>query len=172
MTNRRATSLHNFICMPRRYYYRRSYGGRDKYSVEQNTFRIELTQQSDQGNIVCVPATTIEGMRKVKHITISLAENSNGGVGHIYWALVYVPAGYTPNNLTLPNPNAGGALYEPNGFVMNAGCMDTQAGPHRISSPIAKNLNSGDSIYLLLGAVGLVSTMSLTGLIRYAITLQ
>ena len=157
--------------MPRRYYPRRSYGSRDKYSVEQNTFRITLDNNTAQNSIVVVPSTTIEGMRKVKHITISVS-NSGSTVNTLYWAIVYVPAGYTCNNLRLPDINSGGALYEPNQFVMNAGCFDLDAGPSRLTSPVARNLNSGDSIYLVVGSPGLGSTMNLNGLVRYAITLQ
>jgi hypothetical protein len=158
--------------MPRKYYYRRpSYGSRDKYSVEQNTFRMTLGPELAQNSIIVVPSTTIEGMRKVKHLTISLS-NSGSTANTVYWAIVYVPYGYTANNLRLPDPNAGGALYEPNQFVMNAGVCDLDAGPTRISTPIARNLNSGDSIYLILGSPGLGATMNLNGLVRYAITLQ
>ena len=73
--------------MPRRYYPRRSYGSRDKYSIQQNTFRLLLTPQAPQNNIVCVPDTTTEGMRKVKHLTISLGNITGSGV--IYWALIF-----------------------------------------------------------------------------------
>lgn len=158
--------------MPRRYYYRRSYGGKDKYSVEQNTFNFQLTQASPQNSITCVPATTVEGMRKVKHLTISVSNTNTGGTGSLYWAIVYVPYGYNANNLNLPTVNAGGSLYEPNQFVMNAGCLDFDAGPHRISTPVSRNLNSGDSIQLVVGSPGLASTLNVHGLIRYAITLQ
>ena len=156
--------------MPRRYYPRRSYGSRDKYSIQQNTFRLLLTPQAPQNNIVCVPDTTTEGMRKVKHLTISLGNITGSGV--IYWALIFVPSGYSPNSLNLPTQNSAGNLYEPNQFVMNCGCIDIDAGPCRISSPIARNLNAGDSIHCLLGSPGLAAQIDVTGIVKYAITLQ
>lgn len=156
--------------MPKRYYPRRSYGSRDKYSVQQNTFRLLLSQQNPQNNIVCVPDTNVEGMRKVKHLTISLGNLSGSGV--LYWALVFVPAGYTANTLNIPAQNAGGSLYEPNQFVMNCGCVDIDAGPCRISSPVARNLNSGDSIQCIVAAPGTTGNIDVTGIIKYAITLQ
>ena len=109
-------------------------------------------------------------MRKVKHLTISLGNITGSGV--IYWALVFVPSGYSPNTLNLPTQNSAGNLYEPNQFVMNCGCIDVDAGPTRISSPISRNLNSGDSIQLVLGSPGLSAQIDVTGIIRYAITLQ
>ena len=156
--------------MPRRYYPRRYVVNRDKYSVQQNTFRLLLTSQNPQNNIVCVPDSATEGMRKVKHLTISLGNITGSGV--LYWALVFVPAGYSPNSINIPSQNAGGSLYEPNQFVMNCGCLDIDAGPCRISSPVARNLNSGDSIQCIIAAPGLSSQVDVTGIVKYAITLQ
>ena len=39
-------------------------------------------------------------------------------------------------------------MYEPNQFVMNCGVVDPSAGPIRFTSPVSRNLNDGDSIYL------------------------
>ena len=41
-------------------------------------------------------------------------------------------------------------MYEPNQFVMNCGVVDGTAGPIRFSSPIGRNLNDGDTIYLVV----------------------
>ena len=41
-------------------------------------------------------------------------------------------------------------MYEPNQFVMNCGITDTNAGPIRYYSPLARNLNDGDAIYLVV----------------------
>lgn len=89
-----------------------------------------------------MPAVDIQGMRKVKHITVSLTGITNEN--NIWWALVYVPNGTQPNPL---NTQAGQAsFYEPNQFVMAAGLNDLTAGPVRIRSPVSRNLNSGDSV--------------------------
>ena len=95
----------------RRYNSRRYVVNRDKYSIQQNTFRLLLTSQNPQNYIICVPDNAVEGMRKVKHLTISLGNIT--GTGVLYWALVFVPSGYSPNTLNLPGQNAGGSLYEP-----------------------------------------------------------
>ena len=68
------------------------------------------------------------------------------------------------------NGNPGASFYEPNQFVMAAGCNDPEAGPIRVRSPISRNLNSGDSIWLVVGTNQ--PQTSVRGLVNYAITLQ
>ena len=146
---------------------------RDKYSKE--NFRVEVTTGANlvnglyQGGQVIVPPTTTQGMRKVKHITIGLAKQSSDTefTEHpFHWALVYVPEGYAANALGAP----GGSLYEPNQYVMACGVIDPDAGPIRIRSPIARNLNSGDSISLVVGSNEASNTY--IGVVSYAVTLQ
>lgn len=158
--------------MPRRYYRRRSIGSRDKYSVEQTLWRISLTQASPQQYAEVVPATTIKGMRKVKHLTIQLSNMPAAEGWPLYYALVYVPEGYDANTLNVPSDNAISSLYEPNQFVMAAGILDTTSGPNRIHCPIARNLNSGDKIVFIIACPGLNQNAAFTGIVRYAITLQ
>ena len=85
-----------------------------------------------------VPASEIEGMRKVKHLTVSCSAEVD--TGSFYWALVYVPQGTTPGNITVNIVTGTGGMYEPNQFVMNCGVVDPSAGPIRFSSPVARNL--------------------------------
>jgi len=123
-----------------------------------------------QAAVGVVPPTTVQGMRKVKHIRISLSPEGTGPEGaaqsDVTWALVYVPEGYNPNNLDGLNEHS---LYEPNQFVMAAGHCDPNAGPVRISSPISRNLNSGDYIVLVIGTM---VQQQIRGVVEYAITLQ
>ena len=153
--------------MPRKFYRKTySYKNRDKYSVEQRavsfTTDSQLVSGLSQQAVVVVPPTDLQGMRKVKHLTCSLVSSSP--VSTFYWALVYVPQGTTPNPL-----QTGLSLYEPNQFVMNCGIIDNDAGPMRISTPLARNLNSGDAIYLVVGAL---AQTNINMCVRYAITLQ
>ena len=144
--------------------YKRIYrGNRDKYSVEHTAFRLEIQSAGSYSQLI-VPAATLSGMRKVKHLTISMASPAAGAGDHAYWALVYVPQGTTPGSL-----NPGGSLYEPNQFVMSSGVFDFSAGPLRVRSPLSRNLNSGDAIYLVVNveAAGLFY-----GVVQYAVTLQ
>ena len=146
-------------------YYKRKYyrGNRDKYSVEQTAGTLATDALGDGGTTVVVP-TTVQGMRKVKHLTISMAQNTSGT--GLFWALVYVPQGTTVNKLNVDEGN----MYEPNQFVMSCGIFDVDAGPMRITSPVSRNLNSGDSIALVLHSN--TPSTSFSYVVRYAVTLQ
>ena len=157
--------------MPK-YYKRRVYRryGSAKYSVEQSAGLLSVPA-GQQAYTQVVPDTTVGGMRKVKHLMISgsIPSNPSNSIATAgYWALVYVPQGTTPNTLTL----SGGSMYEPNQFVMNCGTFDADAGPIRISSPVSRNLNSGDKIYLIVGSADASRQLDLLYVVRYAITLQ
>ena len=148
-------------------YSRRINKNRDKYSVEQTSILLQIPNETindlyQQGTTV-VPATQDQGMRKVKHLTISLTNATDANI--LYWALVFVPEGYTANPIS-----PAGKMYEPNQFVMNCGIIDTNAGPIRISSRVSRNLNSGDSIALIVGSTNTGGYFR--GVVRYAITLQ
>lgn len=155
-----------------KFYKRKFYTSRDKYSVEQHAFA-QSTDTSGNLAVVVVPSSTLQGMRKVKHLTVSLAtpdtSSQAGQITAIYWALVYVPAGTSPSPLSIVGPD----LYEPNQFVMNSGIVDPNAGPIRFHAPISRNLNSGDAIYLVCrGVYPSSATIQIYGMVRYAITLQ
>lgn len=100
------------------------------------------------------------------NMTSFITGAADGG-SSIYWALVYVPQGTNIGALNLNN-----SMYEPNQYVMNCGIVDTSAGPLRFTSPVARNLNSGDSIYLLLGTLSATANNNLQGVVKYAITLN
>ena len=150
-------------------YYRR--GSRDKYSVEQQAGRLEIPAASQAWTTV-VPDTATQGMRKVKHLTVSLASdelNAESGSPFSYWCLVYVPQGTAVNTMTLTGASG---MYEPNQFVMNCGVVDFTAGPVRVSSPVSRNLNSGDKIVLIMSNPNASVQKNLAYCVRYAITLQ
>ena len=149
----------------RRPYKRARYGKKLKYSVQQKAFEFSAAPGVTTKGVV-VPAATVEGMRKVKHLMITVQQEPGAA---LYWALVYVPQGTTPNDLDLGG-TAG--MYEPNQFVMNCGISDVNAGPIRFSSPLARNLNDGDAIYLLVRPAGFTEEVVVRSVIRYAISLQ
>lgn len=152
--------------MVRRYFKRRYYN-KDKYSVEQSAGEISIPNEGSDANVIVVPAADLQGMRKVKHLTISMTGpyGTTSTSQNVYWALVYVPAGTQPNVLNTTGTN----LYEPNQFVMNCGIIDTDAGPVRLYSPVSRNLNSGDSIVLVIKAP---SSATYKYVVRFAVTLQ
>ena len=129
------------------------YGKREKYSIQQKASVASIS--ANQTSVVdIVPATTTEGMRKVKHLTCNLTQVVAGGSSaesNLFWALVYVPQGTRAGALNIATAGADpSSMYEPNQFVMNCGVVDPTAGPIRISSPISRNLNDGDKISLLI----------------------
>ena len=145
-------------------------GSRDKYSVEQQAGALQVPANS-QAYATIVPDTGVQGMRKVKHLTVSLASHevtSQTATQLAYWALVYVPQGTTPNTMNITGTSG---MYEPNQFVMNCGCVDFSAGPVRFSSPVSRNLNSGDKIVLIMANIS-GGEVYYYYTVRYAITLQ
>lgn len=159
----------------RRPYLRPSMPPRSKYSIEQKSFQANANTTTAVNSIyqdifTIVDATTLQGMRKVKHVmcNLTLTGSSTGpdAINPLYWAIVYVPQGTNVGALNLNN-----SLYEPNQYVMNCGVIDPSAGPIRFSSPIARNLNSGDSIILVVGKTS-ASPAVYSGVFKYAITLN
>ena len=164
--------------MPRKYYKR--YHNKDKYSVEQTIYESPTVDNWTaitnglQWSIQVVPPVETEGMRKVKHLTMTFANYRTGSdqdAYPIFYALVYCPQGYDPNNLNLPTLNTAFNLYEPNQFVLSSGVLDFSGGPLRIRTPLARNLNSGDKIVMCLGTTN-TSNQRIYGEVKYAITLQ
>ena len=158
--------------MPK-YYYKKKYyyrGSRDKYSVEQTVGSATTAAEGATTSQTIVPPATFQGMRKVKHLTISMGTGGAGSGSMLLWALVYVPEGTVPGAL---NYVSGGAsvLYNPNQFVMGCGIFDFDAGPQRVHCPLSRNLNSGDQIMLLVRGLDSVG-INYTYVVRYAITLQ
>lgn len=171
--------------MARYYRRRRTYRKKNKWSIEQRPGFIAgngWTTTTDsylnrQALIPIVSATTQEGVRKAKNISISLATPAGPSTNQyqtqnwsFYWALVYLPEGSVANELKSTDQ-----LYTPSQFVINSGIVNAEQGKMRISSRLARNLNQGDSIYLLIGtnssAVGTSdnATNRFNYLVRYAI---
>ena len=153
--------------MPKKYYRPKT-----KYSVEQSAFTEGLTANT-QTSTLLVPPTAVQGMRKVKHLTVSLAASGSvSALQNIFWALVYCPEGVNPNSLTVSTiAGQSTPLYEPNQYVMSCGVFDFNAGPNRISCPVSRNLNSGDRIFLLM-ANPTANNQTLYGVVRYAVSLH
>ena len=172
-----------FKKMPRRYFKR--HFNRDKYSVEQTAIvspaisgwsLIEGTEGQTQSSLqwvtTVVPPSDENGMRKVKHLTISLT-NSTSDTLVLFYALVFVPEGYTPLPIRVPTAGSGTYMYASNQFVMSSGVIDFGAGPNRIRTPLSRNLNSGDRIFLIMATNTTAAAASqVLAQVTYAITLQ
>jgi len=154
----------------RRPYKRARYAKRDKYSIQQKAVEFVTGSEDATGKVEIVPGSDVEGMRKIKHLTVSVTTEQD--LGAFYWAIVYVPQGTTPGNLTVNIGTGTTGMYEPNQFVMNCGVVDPTAGPIRFSSPVSRNLNDGDSIYLCVRNTNNDQPVTYNAVVRYAITLQ
>ena len=169
--------------------YRRRIVNKDKYSIEQTVIRTHPLNswttiasippniaESRQFKIPVLPASDMQGMRKVKHLTftISNGEWPNSEADSLLYALVYVPQGYHPQDINFPALDSAVSLYDANQYVMSSGVLDFGGGPLRIRSPLSRNLNSGDSIYLLLALPYYPKEKDsiFTIEVKYAITLQ
>ena len=122
--------------MPRKYYKRTS--KKDKYSIEQTNFctpavnswtqvlaENDSQQNSYQWNIDVVPSSDFQGMRKVKHITISLCNPGTTNENHpIIYNIIYVPQGYNAQPIPFPNNGYAQNNYQANQFVMSSGVVD------------------------------------------------
>ena len=94
----------------RRAYKRPRYGKRDKYSVQQKAFQFSA-DSGTSSTWLLVPATTLEGMRKVKHLMVNLTIDPDS-VGPMWWAIVYVPQGTTVGSINVTTSASATGMYE------------------------------------------------------------
>ena len=82
-----------------------------------------------------------------------------------------MPQGYQANALFpyFSESQLQGSMYEPNQFVMSCGYIDPSAGPIRIASRVSRNLQSGDSVAIVIGSTMGTTTIALQGVVSYAI---
>ena len=157
--------------MPRRYR-RRTYIRRPlktiKYSNETACFNnFPVGAASGEFHtfdpFVLIPPTDIQGTRKVKNITLRIGASTTTVTNFIF-AVVYVPDGTVPNGLSTSEDENFGSLYEPNQNVIMSGMFagqlavpsetlsDSAVSPSTFRSRLARNLNSGDSIVMLIAS--------------------
>lgn len=123
-----------------------------KYSNETtnffNDYNINQGDSLATGKIPLIVQTPVQGMRKCKNFTLNICCYSDVP---ILFALVYVPQGTNPSDLnigTVANPTS---IYEPNQNVIISGVVPkTLTTPVVKYTPLARNLNSGDQIFLVL----------------------
>jgi hypothetical protein len=98
-----------------------------------------------------VPGSAAQGVRKVKNLTVKFVTTTL----HVplIFAVVYITEGVDPHNVTMSagTPTQPVSLYEPAQNVIMYGQLVTQPqGPQQFHTRLARNLQSNDSIYLLL----------------------
>lgn len=166
------------------YYPQRSkvVGKRNKYSAM--TYYVKNGDPSEvdyKPYFTIVNPTNVEGMRKVKNISIQLSFSSlyfdktdnqfkYTENQQILWAIVYVPKGSEPGILN----EANGVLYSPPQFIMASGIYDCEqpGNSSRIFTPLSRNLNPGDGIAFVYKPRHILYNGQLGAVINYAITLQ
>ena len=91
---------------------------------------------------------------KVKYFRLNVVFESSVTA---LWALVYVPDGLPIGRLNVAGSQVDsvpGALYEPQQFIIASGVYTSQgssgaSAPLRVWSPLARNLNPGDGVFLV-----------------------
>lgn len=147
--------------------YSRSYYGRGfsrsvkpvKYSNETYNSTASYTYDgSTPGTqyVTLIDAISQTGMRKVKNFTLSITQtpilDSDQAVkaaSSFVYALVYLPDGVSATSLNIGSGQNSVSLYEPNQNVIMSGVCSSDNGQIRLSTRLARNLNSGDKILLL-----------------------
>lgn len=123
--------------------------------------------------IILTP-TNVAGMRKVKNISVRIAStlpNTVTAGGSCVMALIYAPQGTTDEQVWLSS-GAGSmvSLYEPNQNVIASGIVNYQThATVYMGNRLARNLNSGDAILLVLKAL---NTIPQNASVTYAITVN
>lgn len=158
-----------------RWYRRRRYGGYSrrgkKWSPVTQTMIRQLSngQQSQRivGNWINSqdtpnPVFSVGAIMKAKYFRLNVVFTVPVTA---FWALVYVPEGMPIGTINVSSPPGADStlqsLYEPQQFVLASGLYSSMsqstaafAGPLRVYSPLARNLNPGDGIYFVWRAVG------------------
>ena len=128
-----------------------------KYSNETFAFaNTMLSSNPGQYLIVLTKQTDILGTRKAKNFTLSLVVAQDLAV---VFALVFVPQGTNPSAIEIGTEIDQGvlvsdSLYDPNQNVILQGVSaGLSSGVTRFKTRLARNLNSGDSIFLIKSTI-------------------
>ena len=150
--------------MSRRFFRRPYYPGSRKspeYSNETFINRVRSVGVATDFHQSIMPQANIIGMRKVKNFGRSAACDVRCGAVSsetthcvVLWALVYVPEGIAPSRLTDAygdSDTAPASIYDPNQNVIMSGMWGPDpTDQYTRSSNLARNMNSGDQLMLLL----------------------
>lgn len=147
-----------------------------RYSNETVDIAIDVplksTGTTGTGYFTLIKSTDIQGMRKAKNFTLTFANNSPVP---IQWALIYAPQGFPDESFSLNiGVDSPASLYEPNQNVIMSGTTWKECPQNKFTTRLARNLNSGDSILLIIRQLILTDTdvtSSFYAQLNYAITL-
>lgn len=165
--------------MPRRYRRRHRYTvarplKTTKYSSETYCSQFNIVNnQGVQGShglfvLPVIPNAIggVLGTRKAKNFTLRLCSeptlyddqtNQSFDRARVAFALVFVPEGTNPSNIQFGAGNQAASLYEPNQNVIISGIIDSNQ-TYSFKTRLARNLNAGDNIALVLGDLTALQT--------------
>lgn len=173
--------------MARFYRRRRSYrrvrpAKRMRYSAECSLINANLTSETPMMAIPIAPTGSLSvsalGMRKAKNFTLTLAAPVENPLGLVAFALVYwpelystAPQNFAPTISNLPGVGQAVSMYEPNQNVIMQGVWSLGESSYRQFSSLARNLNSGDTLMLILKSLGTLPETGLpvVGSVKFAI---
>lgn len=147
--------------MPRRYRRRRYAISRPLKTAKYSNETYTVQQSTDAGanlqfqkSFPVVPDTSVLATRKCKNFTLKLGILGFTGSTKFpgfYWVLAFVPQGVDPSLIQTAAQSASAAvsLYEPNQNVIMSGVI-TDSQTHTYKTRLARNLNSGDEIALIV----------------------
>ncbi len=143
-----------------------------KYSNETFNFNAALNIPANSNPTYQSPIvldTNIGGTRKIKNLSLSImaySRNNDWAIPFVF-AVIYYPE-QTGQEIKPPVLNVGGtindqaieplSIYEPNQNVIMSGFIPTSSNtPVTFRSRLARNLNSGDTVLLLLRPIGVAT---------------
>lgn len=129
-----------------------------KYSNETTNAsgEFEITDGNQQVEMPLIAPSNVQGTRKCKNFELSLCggpwQDAEGAeLTPISWALVYVPEGTQAGAIRQGALGTPASLYEPSQNVIMSGIWPANlTSNYKVKTRLARNLNSGDSIYLIL----------------------
>ena len=113
-----------------------------------------------------IDPTTVQGIRKMKNLTITFTSKTTS---LYFYSIIYVPQGHSVSTISLPDSGHASEVYPANQYVLSSGWLSFTGGPCRIFTPLARNLNSGDTIYLVLSTINEPDTEMVFAEVQYAI---
>lgn len=125
-----------------------------RYASETVSYRAQFPQNNQINNyvITLIDPDNSQGLRKVKNLTFTIHLDTQAFTKPflVAWAIVFVPQGQSAGNILMGSSDQKvSSIYEPNQNVIMSSFMD----PNRVSryrTRLARNLNSGDSIQLVV----------------------
>lgn len=130
--------------------------------------------------LTVVKANATEGLRKVKNFNLSISPNvSIRESGTTAWlansqirfefALIYIPEGTAPHPLNYSDTSS--SIYEPSQNIIASGVLDP-INTFRLSTRLARNLNAGDRIGLIIRGYAPDSITGTDFNIRFMVNIQ